>query len=574
MRCVIAMMQHETNTFSSVVSAVGDFASGVGLAKPPRGAAAVDIYGAADFAFAGLLQVAQQRGAEVVVPIAAYGEPGGIVTDQAFEMFADAICEEVTRGCDAVLLDLHGAMVTRSHTDGEGELLKRLRRIAPATPIAVALDFHANLSADMVANCTVIDGYRTYPHIDMHATGRRAATTLFHLMEHGLDSKMCWRALPMVTHMLKQTPLRQPMKDIMELAISYVGGGGGDRAGDDADGGVDSSFDGGADGDGVANNGKVLNASVFGGFPHADIPHVSVSALTVETLDGRCGERLVNRLCDMAWRRRADFVFAAEPMEKSIATAKALTDYPVVIADHGDNSGGGGSGDDLSVLAEMLKQDLTDIVAGPICDPQAVAHMLAAGEGAAVRVRVGGKIHAPAIGHIGRELELVGVVGKITDGRFTIAGPMQTGLTVNLGRTAVLECDGLVDGLAAKSAESDEAAEATEATAEATTKSGKNPPRLQLVVSEHRWEPYDIGCFTHAGLEPRNKRYIMLKARQHFRAVFETFAKHIVLAAGPGVCSSDYAQYPYQNLQRRVYPLDLATPNPRAECSVYVWRRR
>ena len=505
MRYVVALMQHETNTFSSLPTRLRDFASGAGLSTPPCGEQAIEIYGSVDFAFAAMLDAAKARGAEISVPIAAYAEPGGTVDDDAFEIIAQAICDDVARGCDALLLDLHGAMVTQSFADGEGELLKRIRRLNPTLPIAVALDFHANLTADMAANCNVIDGYRTYPHIDMYQTGQRAAQSLFHLMDNRLASKICWRAVPMMTHLIKQTPLKQPMKDIMDLAVA------------------------------AADAGTVLNASVFGGFPYADIPHVSLSALTVELAEHDRGEPLVSRLCDMAWQRRADFVYAAEPMEKSIAYARELSDYPVVIADHGDGSGAGGSADDLTVLGEMLEQGLTNMVAGPICDVQAVAQLIAAGEGASIRLKVGGKTDSPSINQTGHGLMLSGVVSKITDGRFKITGPMQTGMTVNLGRTVVFTCG-----------------------------------ELQLVVSERRWEPYDISSFTHAGIDPLKKNYIMLKARQHFRATYEDFARHIVLAAGPGVCTSDYRQFVFNNLKQRMYPLDPDTPTPEADCQTYI----
>jgi microcystin degradation protein MlrC len=179
------MMQHETNTFSTLATTLAAFGSGVGLKLPPTGEQAVSIYGAADFAFAGMLAVARARGADCVVPVTAYAEPGGKVDDDAFDYICEQICEAVKQGCDAVLLDLHGAMVTQSFDDGEGELLRRIRIAAPGIPIAVALDFHTNLTATMVDNCNVIDGYRTYPHIDMYATGERAAQSLFHCLDRG-----------------------------------------------------------------------------------------------------------------------------------------------------------------------------------------------------------------------------------------------------------------------------------------------------------------------------------------------------------------------------------------------------
>ena len=77
-------------------------------------------------------------------------------------------------GCDAVMLDLHGAMVVEDSDDAEGEMVRRLRAIAPELPIAVTLDYHTNLSATLVASTTVITGYKTYPHIDMYEAGKLA----------------------------------------------------------------------------------------------------------------------------------------------------------------------------------------------------------------------------------------------------------------------------------------------------------------------------------------------------------------------------------------------------------------
>ncbi len=491
MKCIVAMMQHETNTFSPLPTVLSSFASGVGLSIPPSGQQAIDIYGSADFAFAGLLDVARAQGAEVEVPIAAYAEPSGIVGDEAFEKITHKICRALEEGCDAVLLDLHGAMVTESYDDGEGELLKRIRIINPNIPIAVALDFHTNLTATMVDNCTVIDGYRTYPHVDMFDTGKRAARSLFKIINDKLSTKMCWRALPMMTHMLTQTPSRQPMKALMEKTVN------------------------------LADDGFVLNATIFGGFPLADIPHVSLSVITVENISSTHGEKLVKEVCQQAWDKRESFIFEAEELSESIMKAKSLVEYPVVIADHGDNSGAGGSADDMTVLSEMLNQGLEGIVAGPVWDPEAVEQLINVGIGETAELEVGGKTDVKGINQIGNRLRCKGLVKSITDGIFTIEGPMQTGLQVNLGRSVLFDIG-----------------------------------NAKILICEERWEPYDHGCFAQAGIDVGLARYILIKSRQHFRATFEAIAKHIVLAAGPGVCSSDYSQFKFVNLKRPVFPID------------------
>ncbi len=491
MKCVVAMMQHETNTFSPLPTPLSAFGSVVGLNLPPGGNQAIESYGAADFAFAGMLDAIRERGDEAVVPITAYAEPSGKVDDDAFDYICEKICAAVKQNCDALFLDLHGAMVTQSFDDGEGELLRRIRAARPQLPVAVALDFHTNLTAEMVENCNVLDGYRTYPHIDMYATGRRAAATLLGILDQGMETRICWKTLPMMTHMIRQTPAQQPMKDIMDLAIEAVA------------------------------STEILNASVFGGFPLADIPHVSLSVVTIEAVDNDLGTGLVNQLCNMAWEKRHEFVFQPESLSESIRKAKQYQSFPVVIADHGDNCGAGGSADDMTVLDEMLQQGMTSIVAGPFWDPESVALMISSGIGSEVCLTICGNTAVPSIGQNGHGLNCTGRVLNITDGRYTVTGPMQTGLEIRLGRTVVLDTG-----------------------------------HAKIILAEQRWEPYDPGFFVHTGLDPKDFKYILIKSRQHFRAGFESIASHIVLAAGPGVCSSDYSQFNFTRLARPIFPID------------------
>lgn len=496
MRIVMAVMRHETNTFSPLPTGLDSFGRGSTRREPMAGAEAIAALSGTNNPIAAYLDIARDAGAEIDLAVAANANPSGKVLDAAFEDIAGRVCDAVRRGCDAIMLDLHGAMVTESLDDAEGELLRRLRTIAPDTPIAVALDFHANFSPALVAHATVLTGYRTYPHTDMYETGQRAGRLLMRTLRGELQPVMAWRSLPMLTHMIRQTPSQQPMKDIMDRAIAAEAGG------------------------------EVLAASVFGGFPLADIPYAGLTAVVVADRDRAAAEALRDELLQMAWQRRADFVYRFETLQQSIARAAVLTDGPVVLADHGDNCGAGGQTDVMDVLEEVLRQGLEDVVAGPFWDPPAVARLIEAGVGAEVTLDLGGRTDMPALGLRGRPLRVSGRVIRLTDGRFKVTGPMMTGLQIDLGRTAVLDTG-----------------------------------RVQIVVSENRYEPFDIGCFTHAGIDPAAKRYVLIKSRQHFRAGFEPLARHIILVAGPGVCSSDYASFDFRHLRRPIYPLDdIAQP--------------
>lgn len=494
-RFVTAVFSHETNSFSSIPTPLAAFGRYNGAAGPVSGGAAVAAYRGTNSPVAAYMDIAEAEGAELDFAIAAQAVPSGPAEDTVLDHAAEAILDAVAKGCDALFLDLHGGMVTKGHDDPEGELLKRIREVAPDLPIAVAFDFHTNLSAASVDNATVITGYRTYPHIDTYETGERAGRTLIRALRGEVDPVILWHSLPLLTHLNRQTPSRQPMKDIMDKAIAAEAAG------------------------------RVLNASVFGGWPLADIPHVGVHGVIVaDRSQANEAQALLVDLMTMAWDRRDDFFFAVESVEDSISRAKAMADGPIVLADHGDVAGSGGSTDVHAVLAEVMRQGLEDVCAGPYWDPETVDRMAAAGVGAEVMVQLGGKTDFPAIGLKGEPLELTGRVRRIVDGKFVVTGPMGTGIQDSIGRAAVLDTG-----------------------------------NIEIVVCSLRHEPYDLGVFTHAGIDPALKKYILIKSRQHFRAGFEPILKDVVMVSGPGICTSDYAQFPWKNVRRPIYPLDSET---------------
>lgn len=498
MRCVLAEMMHETNTFSPIPTPLEAFAMGTGRAGPVLGTeAALARFAGTNTSLGGLIEVARAAGAEIVLPIAGGAPPSGRVDDAAFETFAAAITAAVAAGCDAVLLALHGAMATASHDDGEGELLRRIRAATPGIPIAVALDFHTNMSRMMVDSSTVIAGYRTYPHVDTAETGRRAGGLLVRALRGEVRPVMRMAKLPILTHTLKQGHDVQPLKDLMERATA------------------------------AEASGEVLACSLFGGFPMADIPHVGFSVVALADGDPAPADALVRELLEMAWQRRAEFVYAVEPVAESIAAARALDGGPIVLVDHGDNVFSGGTQDVMATVAEALRQELDDIAIGPIWDPASVQRMIEAGSGAEVALELGGKTAMPALGLAGEPLSVRGRVGRITDGRYRVTCPMMTGVELDHGATAVLETG-----------------------------------RAQILVCSKRMEPFDLGVFRHAGIEPTAKRYLLIKSRQHFRAGFAPIARHIVLLSGPGVTSSDYGLFRWTRVPRPLYPLDPDMTRP------------
>ena len=500
MKLVIAQMKHETNTYSPVPTLLTRF--GNGSAAPPEGPLAYEAYKGTGAAIAAFIDLAEAEGAEFVIPIAAAAWPSGPVHDAAFEHIATRICAAVALGCDAVLLDLHGAMVTQSFDDGEGELLRRIRALAPDVPIGVALDMHTNLYDAMGEHATVIAGYQTYPHVDMYETGQRAGRAILALLAGKARPTMAFGRAPMLPHVMRQGSDDSPNRELQARCKAMQAQG-------------------------------ALAASVFVGFPNADIRFAGLSAVVVTDSDPALAERFRDELLALAWARREAFVYAPQALAAAMARAITLArdkpegSGPIVLLDHSDNCASGGTMDTMTVLGAMLDAGLRDAAAFAIYDPAAVQLMVQAGVGATVTLALGGKLDMPAIGLKGRPRTLTGQVRLISDGRFRNRGPMARGEVNHMGPSAVFEVAG-----------------------------------IQIAVISNHVEPHDLAAFSALGLAPETQRFLMLKSRVHWRAGLRALAHAVVECAGTGVCSSDYDLLAFKHVRRPMYPLDAHTAYP------------
>ncbi len=495
MKIGIAMMSHETNTFSPVITDLERFSSG--RAEPLSGSAALAVYRDTASCLGGYIEVAEAQDAEIVMGIAAAASPSGRVESDAFEFMCDAIVG-LAGEVDALLLDLHGAMASKDFDDGEGELLQRIRRAQPDLPIAVSLDMHANVTADMVNNCDVLAGYHTYPHIDMDGTARRAANIFFEMLSGSIKPVMHLDSAPMLPHIMRQGTDDYPNQALQARAIQL----------EQAD---------------------CLAVSLFTGFPHADIHDAGLSAVVVTDGDATSAQRYANELLDQAWQDRERFVYEVTPLAESMQIAETATEGPgegpIILLDHYDNTASGGTMDTTEVLQAILDAGLEDVAVFGFYDPEVVAQMTAAGIGAEVTVELGGKLPMPALAQQSKPLTLTGEVKLLSNGKFKARVAMARGLTINMGHCAVLALANGVD---------------------------------IAIISRHV-EPYDPECFRSLGMEPTQRRYLMLKSRIHYRVGFRDLAKQVVECAGRGVCTSDYGEVTFENVRRPIYPLDETT---------------
>jgi microcystin degradation protein MlrC len=486
LRAVVAMMEHETNTFSPVPTPLRRF----GSPDVPRGPEVYRLFKGTGTGIGGFLDVADEAGMEIVTPIAGNADPSGPVEADAYAVMCEAICEAIGRGCDVCFLDLHGAMVTETTDDGEGGLLARIRQLAPELPIGVSLDLHANLTDEIVNNCTALVGYKTYPHIDMYETGERAGRIMLSTLEGSVRPVMSWGNRPLLAQTLRMGHEDRPMGPLIEMARKEESAG-------------------------------LLAASIFGGFPLADFPNAGLSVVAIADGDEAMADSARERLLDAAWREREEFVFDSEPLPETIARAKALDRGPIILLDHADNAASGGTQDTVAVLKEVIRQGLEDVAMFGICDPEAVEEMALAGVGNRLTLRLGGKVDMPSIGLRGEPLEISGRVRSLTDGDFVVTTAMGRGTVESMGTTAVLDTGS-----------------------------------VQIVVCSRNSEPFDLGCFRSVGIEPTQKKFLILKSRIHYRAGFRAIARHELACDGVGVTSSDNSLFKFEKVRRPIFPLD------------------
>lgn len=488
MRILIARFSHETNTFSPVPTPLAAF-------DPLFGDDAREGFRGTRTAMGAFIDQAERLGASVLTPVAATANPSGTVHAQAYEELSQRIVDAAS-SCDAMLLDLHGAMVAENSDDGEGDLLERLRAAAPDVPIGVALDLHGNITQKMVRHADVMVGFKTYPHVDMHETGEHTARLLLQMLKGECRYSVCWHQLRLMSHTLCSTTQSGAMQQAVQAAKAQ-----------EADG--------------------LPAASVFAGFSLADIaaPCVSVVVTGEASAAGQArAQAAADALASQIWQQREGFVYRSEPLVDSLARAQALAhgqSRPVLLLDHGDNCMSGGTCDTTDVLEAALAQGMDGIGVGPLCDPEAVATMVAAGEGGRVKLSLGNKRALTQLGVSKQAMTVQGVVRAISDGSYTVTGPTYTGQRFCMGRTALLDIG-----------------------------------PAQIVVTEQPHEPWDVGVFTCVGLDPATYKFLLLKSRMYCRPVFVPMSAGLVECASVGVTSSDYALFPFSRLSRPVFPLD------------------
>ncbi len=490
MRLLFGGFAHETNTFAPWKTGVAEFeANGYYL-----GDDILKLRGTNTGAGGVLDAAAGEPEVELILTVQTTAIPGGLVTDEIFERVVGIIESAVLRERpDAIVLDLHGAMVSESEIDGDGGILRRVRQAAgPDVPIVAELDLHANVGPEMLENATILVPYDTYPHIDNAERGKECFRLAVDAALGATRPVMAARKLPMMLAGPKQFSGIEPTKSIMQLVHE------------------------------VETRPGVLTAGVCFAFPFADCPFAGMTVTVVADGDKAIADRHAEEIAAEIFARREEFRPDVATVEEAVHAAMSAEEGPVVLADLGDNPGGGTAADGTAILWALLDLGAQNAAVALIADPAVVAEAFDAGIGATVETTLGAKsddLH-------GYPVPVTAEIINLTDGSFIYEGPMLQGVPSTLGRTAVLRCG------------------------------GRHGNTVDVVVCERRVQPLDTAVFRSQGIEPTRKKILALKSAVHFRGAYMPIAASIIEVDTPGLTSVDFTRFPYRQLSRPIWPLD------------------
>ncbi len=492
-RILYAGLFHETNSFVEQPTRWRDF-------NVLRGDAILSKAGDASVTD-GFLKEARASCFEIVPAIDAWALPGGIVEDEAFELFWSGF-EAVARpalaaGVDGVFLVLHGAMITESHPDAEGEFLRRLRALpgAAKAPLFGVLDLHANVTDAMCALANALVCYRENPHTDAHETGRRATALLRRCLEEGRAPRMVWRHPPMMWSPPATGTRDEPMRALEQFARDIE-----------------------------AAHPSAWACNIAAGFSFADMPDTGVSVSIVST-DCARDAKLADEAARLAWRLRDQALIRHPEVDAVVAeivkTPPAAGEKPILLVEPSDNIGGGAPGDCTAVMRALLRHDAPRSLV-VINDPRAVQMLAPSGPGDTRIIEIGGHGSRLDAGPVKIQATLL----SRSDGRFTLEDKQShlaamSGAQFDMGPCAVVRSGGLT-----------------------------------VLLTSTKTPPFDLAQLRSQGIEPLDFAFIGVKAAVAHKRAYDKISSRSIYVDTPGPCACDPSRLPWRRLRRPCWPLD------------------
>lgn len=406
-RVVIAQVLHETNTFSVRPADLDAFRQRELLEE----GAVIEASRDTNTEIAGFIAAGLRYDWHLLPVIATEATPCGRVTASAWEFFRSRLIAAVHQHgpVDAVLLAIHGAMVSERSDDADGKLVAAIRAaVGSGTLIGCTLDLHANVSELLADSANFLVPYKSYPHVDMKERGEELAW----FVQRALTDRVAWRSYVFRNRQLDGCDQGRSSGTVMPKLL--------------------------ADAAAVSQAG-VTRVGICPGFPWADVPHAGPSVVISSTLGQEAAARTAAPLLKSMWDTRAETSLVALDPAGACAEAFALAarGRRVLVADFSDNPGGGGYGTTTALLSRLLEARGPLSVFAPLCDSRAAAVCAEAGVGAEITLALGGDPNLP---YSGPSLKVSGRVVRCAETTFRAVGPMWTNREMRLGMTALLAC--------------------------------------------------------------------------------------------------------------------------------------
>ena len=483
MRIFAASLATETNTFAPIptdrasfeaafYAAPGDHPETPTLCSSP---------------IVALRKRAAADGIDLIEGTATWAEPGGLVQRQTYEALRDEILDQLRAALpvDAVVLGLHGAMVAQGYDDCEGDLLANIRAIVgPDVLVAAELDPHSHLTAKRVANSNILAAFLEFPHTDFYERGEHvvdlAIRTLRGEIRPVISTFDC--------RMIDVFPTsREPMRSFVDRMKAMHGKDG------------------------------VLSVSLIHGFMAGDVPEMGTRVLVVTDDRKAEGDVLAEKLGREVFSYRGRTMMPQLSIDGGIDRALEIVaskrGKPVVIADTWDNPGGGVAGDGTLILRRMIERGVDDVAVATIWDPIAVTFCLAAGEGARIQLRFGGKAGPDGGAPIDA---LVDVVRAVPEGWQSFGKSR-----VTLGATALVRLVGT---------------------------------KTEVILNTNRTQTFEPDIYSNLGLDPLSKAMLLVKSTNHFHAGFLPIAAEILYIDAGAPYPSNPRITDYRKLTRPIWP--------------------
>tara|TARA_B100001964_G_scaffold24794_1_gene24768 strand:+ start:5170 stop:6780 length:1611 start_codon:yes stop_codon:yes gene_type:complete len=421
--------------------------------------------------------------------------PAGAVEEAFFDEFLAELRHDLeTIGpVDGVYVCQHGGAIATHTHDPDGEVFALIRDVVgPGVPVIGTLDLHANVSEIMMESTDLLIGYRTNPHVDLYERGEEAARSMLEIFE-GVRPVSYRIRLPLVAPSVTQlTAPGYPYGELIELGQTHV-------------------------------DASVMNVTILAGFAFADTPKNGMTIIVTARNDPQRAKDTATTLAEAAWADRERYQPSMMTLDEAVQLAVDVSREQAlparVFADPADNPGGGGRGNTTTILRAFLEAGVRDCVLAVFYDPAAVEAAFSAGEGSELALT----LNAAEKSRFSETLDVTARVERLSEGQFVGQHGMVSGMTVNTGRTAILNLGG-----------------------------------IRVVVISERQQCLSTDYLTAFGIDPASCRTIVVKSRGHFRAGFEHLFRpeQIHEVDVPGLTSPNLATFAWQYLPRPVFPLD------------------